>query len=156
MNVELVEMKKNDFYTAYKMHFIGFVPTFIKYKDCFNNPIFRTPKKFKSYFNSENLFMYFIKCNDIFVGQIWISENEDKYSISRLFVLKKFQNQGIATMAILKAEQLFVEKHKWYLDTIKEEKNNCHLYEKLGYKKIGIENKINKRMTIIEYEKEIE
>lgn len=71
----------------------------------------------------------------------------------RIFVLKEFQNKGIAQQAIKIAENLFPNNKRWCLDTIKEEKNNCHLYEKFGYKPTVKEKKINKRMTIIDYEK---
>jgi hypothetical protein len=39
------------------------------------------------------------------------------------------------------------------LDTILQEKGNCHLYEKIGYKKTGKIEKINERMDIVYYEK---
>ena len=73
-----------------------------------------------------------------------------------MFVLKEFQNRGIAQQAIRNAENLFPGNKRWRLNTIKEEKNNCHLYEKMGYLPIGNEKRINKRMTIIEYEKRME
>ena len=44
---------------------------------------------------------------------------------------------------------------QWHLFTIKQEKRNIHLYEKFGYTATDYERKINKRMTIVEYEKEI-
>lgn len=156
MKIVLKEITKRDLPKAYAMHFKGFLPTFIRYKDWFNNPIFRTYPKFKTYFQHENMFMYFIICDDMPVGQIWIVKKDDMCKLARIFVLKQYQNKGIATQAILQAEQLFNDRQRWWLDTIKEEKNNCHLYEKLGYRQIGKEKKINKRMTIIEYEKEIE
>lgn len=100
------------------------------------------------------MFMYFIFCDDKPVGQIWIAKKENEIKLARLFVLKEFQNRGIATKALQQAEQIFSGRQRWSLDTIKEEKNNCHLYEKFGYRQIGIEKIINRRMTIIEYEKE--
>ena len=39
------------------------------------------------------------------------------------------------------------------LDTIQEEAGNCHLYEKIGYKKSGRTEVINERMTLVFYEK---
>jgi len=39
------------------------------------------------------------------------------------------------------------------LDTILQEKSNCYLYEKIGYKKTGQIEKINENMDIIYYEK---
>lgn len=100
--------------------------------------------------------MFWIVYNGEKVGQIWIGIKEDKASLARLFVLPQFQNKGIAQQAIKIAEALFPNHKHWQLDTIKQEKNNCHLYEKMGYKKTGEEKIINNKMTLIYYEKEIE
>lgn len=39
------------------------------------------------------------------------------------------------------------------LDTILQEKGNCYLYEKMGYRKTGKTEKINDRLTLVFYEK---
>ena len=52
-------------------------------------------------------------------------------------------------------EKLYSNYKHWQLDTIKEEKKNVHLYQKLGYKPNGKEKIINDKMTITEFEKEI-
>lgn len=152
MKVELKEIKNIQLFKAYQMHFKGFLPTFINYRDKIN-PIFCTYAKFKKYFNNKNMYMYFITLGELYVGQIWILQKEEVCKLVRIFVLSKFQNKGIATQAILQAEQIFNHQNHWWLDTIKQEQNNCHLYEKLGYKPNGKEKVINKHMTIIEYEK---
>lgn len=154
MKVELVEIKENEIKFAFRMHFKGFLHTFFKYRDWWYNPIFLAYPKFRKYFYSENMFMYFIFCDDKPAGQLWILKKENEIYLARLFVLKEFQNKGIAARSLQLAEQIFTGRQRWSLDTIKEEKNNCHLYEKSGYKQTGTEKKINKRMTIIEYEKE--
>ena len=41
----------------------------------------------------------------------------------------------------------------WELDTILQEKGNCHLYEKMGYRKTGKMEKVNERMTLVFYRK---
>ena len=43
---------------------------------------------------------------------------------------------------------------KWALDTILQEKGNCHLYEKLGYRQTGATHVVNERMTLVDYVKE--
>lgn len=154
MKVELRKIKKTELFKAYIMHFKGFLPTFINYRDKIN-PIFCTYPKFKKYFNHQDISMYFIILNDIPVGQIWILKKDSICKLARIFVLKEFQNNGIATQVILQAEQIFSGQKHWLLDTIKQERNNCHLYEKLGYTQTSNEKVINKRMTIIEYEKEL-
>lgn len=43
----------------------------------------------------------------------------------------------------------------WFLDTIKEEAGNCHVYEKMGFVRIGAEREVNERMTLVHYEKDL-
>ncbi|WP_342426684.1 GNAT family acetyltransferase [Paenibacillus sp. FSL L8-0158] len=50
-------------------------------------------------------------------------------------------------------EELYYNVSMWELDTILQEQGNCHLYEKLGYKRTDKINVINDRMTIVFYEK---
>ena len=152
--VELVLIKEDEIKEAYKMHRKGFLPTFFKYYDGIN-PIFESYGKFKCFYNNPDLHMFWIISGGQKVGEIWVGIRDDKAKLARLFVLEKFQNRGIAQQAIRVAENLFPDYKQWLLNTIKEEKNNCHLYEKLGYISCGVERRINKRMTIIEYEKRI-
>ena len=41
----------------------------------------------------------------------------------------------------------------WELDTILQESKNCHLYEKMGYRRTGKTEVINERLTLTFYEK---
>lgn len=50
-------------------------------------------------------------------------------------------------------ERRYTPAHGWELDTILEEAGNCHLYEKVGYRKTGRLQKMNDRMTLVFYEK---
>ena len=152
--VELRVIKRNELFVALIFHRIGFLPTFIKYRDR-TNPIFKTYFDFKKYKNSPNLIMYWIIFDNKKVGQIWIKKRESYGAIARIFVLKPWQNRGIAQQAIMQAEKLFNEYKLWKLDTIEREKNNCHLYEKLGYKPTGHRQQINNKMTIIDYTKSL-
>lgn len=151
--VELVKILNNELKAAFKMHRQGFMPTFKKYHDRIN-PIFMPYKKFLSYHENPSMHMFWIISDSLRVGQIWIGIKGDSARLARIFVLPEFQNQGIAQQAIRVAENLYPEPKRWQLDTIKQEKNNCHLYEKMGYRPTGSEQIINKRMTIINYGKE--
>ena len=51
--------------------------------------------------------------------------------------MPEFQDKGIAQKAIWLCEEIY-GKEGWELETILQESKNCHLYEKMGYKSIGI------------------
>ena len=55
--------------------------------------------------------------------------------------------------AIRLAENLHGE-HNWELETILQEKGNCRLYEKVGYKRTGRVDKINEYMDLVYYKKD--
>ena len=79
--------------------------------------------------------------------------NEKKVSfISPIFILPKYQNQGLGCVAIEKAFEMFPEVTTWKLETILQEPRNCHLYEKCGFVRVGEEKIINDKMTLIDYE----
>ncbi|MCC8072632.1 MAG: GNAT family N-acetyltransferase [Clostridiales bacterium] len=136
------------------MQKIGFLATYLKYRDKIN-PIFNSYSYFEKMYTNPKLTMFWIISNERRVGEIWIATGDDYAKIARIFVLKHWQNQGIAQTAILQVEQIFSSYDTWYLDTIMQEKNNCHLYEKLGYVRTKAEKKINSRMTVIDYEKHL-
>ena len=91
------------------------------------------------------------------IGAARIIKNEEMKvaRISPIFITPKHQGKGLSQ----KSFEIIEEKYHWVslfkLDTILEENKLCYLYEKLGYEKTGIYEKIKDGMTIIYYEKTI-
>ena len=79
-------------------------------------------------------------------------ENGVNKRISPIFILPEFSGQGIAQMAIRMCEELHGSE-RWELDTILQEPKNCYLYEKMGYRRTGVEKVINDKLTLVFYEK---
>ena len=105
--------------------------------------------------NQPFTYYYFIIANGIAAGAIRVVDKHE-YSVTKrispVFVMPEYRNRGLAQKAIKLAE----EKHgcsNWELETILEEKENCYLYEKMGYKKTDKIKIINKKLTLICYEK---
>ena len=101
-------------------------------------------------------YYYFIIVNNIAAGAIRVVDKHEcgvAKRISPVFVMPEYRNRGLAQKAIKLAE----EKHgcsDWELDTILEEKGNCYLYEKMGYRKTGEIKAINEKMTLVFYKKD--
>ena len=101
-----------------------------------------------------NIILLRFVLDDIIVGWVRIREVEDRvYKISSLCVLPDYQNRGIAQTALNQIENDHPHAEKWILNTILQESGNCHLYERLGYVRVGESQQINEKMTIIDYEK---
>lgn len=148
------QIKNTELIKAFSMQKKCFKPIYEKYYDE-TNPYKESFAKFVLRTKKSSFQMYWIVDNSTKVGQIWIATKNDTAKLARLFVLPKYQNKGYATKAIIDIEKLYSQYYHWQLDTIKEEKKNVHLYQKLGYKPNGKEKIINDKMTIIEFEKEI-
>ena len=98
---------------------------------------------------------FFIEAEGKDVGAIRVVDKQDgsRKRISPLWIMKEFRGRGYAQDAIRAVEDLY-GKDNWCLDTILQEKGNCHLYEKMGYHKTGQIEHINERMDIVFYEKD--
>ena len=82
-----------------------------------------------------------------------IDHKEEKYKfLSPIFIMKEFRGRGYAQQAMQLAEEIHGSS-RWELDTILQEKGNCHLYEKMGYKQTGETKVVNERMTLVFYRK---
>lgn len=152
MDIKLKRIKKSELKSAWLMQKRGFLDVFLKYFDRLS-PVLKTYQKFCA--ASDHVDMYWIIFKNRIAGEIWICTKENIAYLANIFVLKPYRNQGVAQQTILKVEGLYPDYDIWRLDTIKQEKKNCRLYEKLGYLPTGEEHKINRRMTIINYEKRV-
>ena len=69
-----------------------------------------------------------------------------------MFIVPEHQRKGYGQDTIALVEDI-VDAEYWELETILQEKGNCHFYEKMGYRRTGIAREINSRMTIVSYVK---
>lgn len=155
--VKLEEVRADEIPQLYDMQIQSFMPLYEKYHDELS-PVNEPIEKVRAKALSESRKYYFIVKDGARVGAINVGrkssdEEESCFYISPIFILPKYQNQGIGYVAIQKAFSLYPDIKVWKLDTILEEPGNCHLYEKCGFVRVGEEHIINENMTLIDYEK---
>lgn len=155
--VKLEEVRIDEITQLYDMQIKSFMPLYEKYHDEMS-PVNESIEKVRAKALAENRKYYFIVKDGARVGAINIGSKkldpeEDCLYISPIFILPKYQNQGIGYVAIQKAFELYPNTKVWKLDTILQETGNCHLYEKCGFVRVGEEHIINDKMTLIDYEK---
>ena len=132
----------------------SFKPSLEKYRDFDTNPanegIDRIVERFQQSFTT----YYFIVLDDVRIGAIRLVywKDRDRARISPIFILPQYQGRGYGQQAMALIEEQ-TNATAWELDTILQEEGNCHLYEKLGYKKVGPTKEINANMTFVRYEK---
>ncbi len=154
--VKLEEARPDEIDELYKLQVASFMPLYEKYHDE-GSPALESLERVKAKAEAQNRKYYFIVKDGARVGGINIGNkasdpDSGTFHISPIFITPEFQNKGIGYAAIQKALALFPQAKKWKLDTILQEKGNCHLYEKCGFKRVGQEHKVNEDMTLIEYE----
>lgn len=99
---------------------------------------------------------YYLICwNEQNIGMIRVCDFGTMCRISPTCILPEFQGLGYAQRAIILVEALFPKAEKWTLDTIRQEKKLCYLYEKLGYVPTGKHETIQPGMDIVFYEKNV-
>lgn len=128
-----------------------------KYRDTAISPANETLDRLREKLIQRETRFYFIMLGRAAVGAIRVvipDKPEKRKVIAPVFIMEKYRNRGYAQRAIDAVEGLYGKDH-WALDTILEERGNCHLYEKLGYHRVG-KSRVNERMTIVDYEKDWE
>ena len=154
MSVRLVPIKREDVETVWRMQVEAFSDMLEKYQDYELSPATENVDRVIARFEQPETTYFFIVADDKKVGAIRVVDKQDesRKRISPIFIMKDFRNKGYAQQAILEAERLYGSDN-WSLDTILQEKGNIHLYEKLGYERVGQPERINERMDIVFYEK---
>ncbi|MCQ2506981.1 MAG: GNAT family N-acetyltransferase [Lachnospiraceae bacterium] len=154
--VKLENVRDDEIPQLYNMQLESFMPLYEKYHDE-GSPAKESIERVYARAASPDRKYYFIVRDGARVGALNVgrklSDSEDCYYISPIFILPKYQNQGIGYVAIQKVFSLYPNIKVWKLDTILQESANCHLYEKCGFVRVGEEHVINEKMTLIDYEK---
>lgn len=154
MNIKLIRATIEDSKKLWKMQLESFQPLLDKYQDYDTNPASESIDKIINRLKQEETYYYFICTDDVKVGAVRVIDfkSDGNKRISPIFILPKYQNKGIAQIAMQLCEQLHGSEN-WELDTILQEEGNCYLYEKMGYHKTGKTEAINDKLTLVFYEK---
>lgn len=149
MRASLADAKK-----IWNMQKEAFAELFEKYQDFETSPAAEPLEKTIFRLKQPETYFYMIQLDGQAVGAVRVvdSGDENRKRISPIFILPEFRNMGIAQKAIKAIEEIHGSKN-WELDTIMQEKENCHLYEKMGYRTTGETKMINDKLTLVFYQK---
>jgi len=153
--LDIRKFEEKDIDAVYEIQQAAYKPLFEKYQDTESNPYMESKEKVLQKYTREGTQGYVFWMEGEAVGAVRINLYPEYRSgrVSALCVHPKHQGKGIAQRALIGIEQLHSDVVKWFLDTILQEKGNCHLYEKIGYQKTGKTEVVNERMTLVFYEK---
>lgn len=140
--------------TVYDIQRKAYFPLFIKYNDIDTDPYCESKEVVLAKYTRHDTDGYLFMSENTFVGCVRIVKEGAICRVSALAVLPEFRNRGIAQSALRQIESYYPEIKVWRLDTIGQERGNCRLYEKLGYKKTGAERTLKDGLTLVDYIKE--
>ena len=153
--MKLVRVNIQDAENLWKMQIAAFQDLYAKYQDTETSPTTETLEKTIMRLEQPYTYFYYITVDDTTVGAMRVIDHkeEGRYKfLSPIFIMKEFRGKGYAQQAIQLAEEIHGSSG-WALDTILQEKGNCYLYEKMGYRQTGEAKVINERMTLVFYKK---
>ena len=154
MGITLVKVTREDLETVWRMQIDAFSGLLNTYQDYDMSPGAEPIEKIIARFEMPGSVYYFIMAEGEKVGVIRVVDKNDgsRKRISPLWIMTEYRGRGYAQQAITAVEELYGSDN-WSLDTILQEKGNCHLYEKMGYHRVGEIEHINDKMDIVFYEK---
>jgi len=156
MEVRLVRIGMDEAEKLWNMQVEAFMGLYEKYQDTETNPAAEKIDRIRMRLNQDFTYYYFIEADGMAVGAIRVLDTKEAGKskwISPIFVMPEYRGRGLAQKAIRLAEEIHGSSN-WELDTILQEKGNCHLYEKMGYRQTGRTMVINDKMTLVAYKKE--
>lgn len=156
MDVQLVRAGIQEAEKLWRMQVQAFEDLYEKYRDDGTSPAKEGVEQVRMKLAQSFTYYYFIKAEGIVVGAIRVVDRHEPgrgKRIAPIFIMREYRNRGLAQEAIRLAEEIHGSSN-WELDTILQEKGNCHLYEKLGYHRTGETRAINDRMTLVFYRKD--
>ena len=154
MDVILRKADLADAQLLWQMQVESFRKTYETYRDDETTPYLEKMERTVQRINEPVTSYYVIEADGAPVGGIRVRDygTENPKVLGPLYVLPECRGKGIAQKAIKLAEDIH-GKENWLLDTILQEKGNCRLYEKMGYRQTGISQIVNERMTLVLYKK---
>ena len=154
MSIELKKVTRDEIEEVWKMQVEAFSGLLEKYQDYDMSPGAEEFDKVLARFEQPWTTYYFIMVGDLKVGAVRIIDKQDgsRKRISPLWIMAEHRNKGYAQQAMVELERIYGSDN-WSLDTILQEEGNIHLYEKMGYHRVGEPQHINDRMDIVFFEK---
>lgn len=128
-----------------------FLPDLEKYGDEATNPANESLERLERKIEA-CLYFAILERGELIGGIDARRRDERRYRLNRIFIDPGRQDRGIGGRCVRLVEALFPEAEEWDLDTPHLSFRNHHLYEKLGYVKVG-ESRQEGSLVLFEYRK---
>lgn len=149
-DISLIKAESDEAPTLLELQKQVFMPLYEKYQDHDTSPVTQPMEKFLRKFEIGDYYKIMFK-GDL-AGSVFVYEKEPGVmKLHIINILKEYQDKGIGQEVLHRLELLYPQADRWELETILTEQRNCHVYEKMGYKRIGVSRIINDKLTLVNY-----
>lgn len=156
MEITLKKASFEDTNLLHQMQIQSFKPIVGKYQECDFSPARENLEEIGKLLKRDDMDYYIIKYGHVSIGGIRVTRTDQNCcKMNSIFILPEYQGKGIGQKVIRLIENQYGEGTEWFLEAIKQEKNNCYIYEKLGYVLTGQEERVNDQFTLVQYNKHI-
>lgn len=160
MEITLNRAQITDAALIHAMQTAAFLPLYERYHDDETSPAKEPVGAVTARLMQPNTDYYIVHLDGEPVGAVRAvdhgTENGQRiYRISPLMILPAYQNRGIGSRVMQLVLAKYPEADLWRLSTILQEKGNCRLYEKCGFRQTGKLTPLNEQMTLVYYEKTV-
>lgn len=157
--IELVRAELKDAELIHAMKYESFLPLYNRYHDDATSPVSESIDKVIRQLQETRTDYWLIRSENENIGAVRIvfdgtEDGKRFYRVSPLFILPQHQNRGFGYAAMKAVFAKYPQADVWRLSTIKQEKGNCHLYEKCGFTISAPDKTVNDCMTLVFYQKE--
>ncbi len=153
MAIQLRKATEEDLHKVLYIQVKSFAQLLVKYEDFQSSPAAEGMEDIRQRFRQPFTDYYLIMLDDQEIGMLRVCDFGEKCRLSPLCILPEYQGHGYAQQAMTEMEALYPMAHLWQLDTIAQEEKLCHLYEKMGYRRIEKTEQIKAGMELVYYEK---
>jgi GNAT superfamily N-acetyltransferase len=156
MNIIFELAKPEDAEKLYEIQKLAYKEQLEIYKDYDTNPAVEGIGWVQ--FKIKHHIYYKIICDGKIIGEVDVYQHKRSsthYEMNGVFVHPDYQNKGIGEKAIQFVEEEFKDAVVWTTWTPHKMDKNHYFYEKVGYKRTGIEEKIFDNLILVQYGKRL-
>lgn len=147
MNIEFKLADKGDIKKIAEVQSRSFYEDYVRYGEC---PTYNESEQRILELIEDDIVYKILKDNEI-IGDIIIRRKENHCYYLRTFcIVPEYQNLGIGQTALKFMDEAYPDASEWSLKTPFKSYRNHHLYEKMGFVKVG-EEKHSDILTLFKY-----
>jgi len=154
MNITLKKANTADIPALLEIQRHAFATLYEQYSDE-KSPYLQTEEELEFRITYPDGCYFKILHDGVLCGGIFVYKKEEHHRIGIIYIDPDFQNMKIGQSAISLAFELYPNAKKWELDVPSDQTANIKCYTKMGFGDTGKREKINDKLTLAYFERNV-